>query len=141
MRLPKPHGMLFAACCIVLYTTVAVSALLAPQNPSGTGSTSIQGLDVVTVDITNRTVDGTLPFDVPFQLRGQVPATARRVDVAVARTDGATLDTTDWPALSWEHTPGIQSEEFRITVPPLDVNGYYRLTLTLTMALAPRTIS
>jgi hypothetical protein len=63
----------------------ALAALpLAAQAPDPTAQT---GFVVVSIDLPSRTFQGLLPFDVPFQIRGQVPSGVDRIEVQYQDSD------------------------------------------------------
>ena len=107
--------------------------LLAAQGPAPDAAGAARGLQEVTIDVTGRTVTGILPFDVPFQLRGPLPADALSMDVAILYRDGTPVTIPDGAILRWERVRGIAAEQFRLIIPPLDAERDYRFRLSFRM--------
>ncbi len=122
----------------------ALLAVLAPGAAAAQEGGGGPGFEVVGVDLSARAFDRVLPFDVPFLMRGPVPAgaslieircwTAREaagLDAAVAGSERG--DCWEPPAIpDWHRVPGVDDEAaaFAIAVPRLEAERVYRFKLS-----------
>ena len=74
---------------LALAVPLLPAAPLGGQTPDPTAQT---GFVVVPIDLPSRTFQGLLPFDVPFQIKGQVPSGVDRIEVQYQESDACFKD-------------------------------------------------